>query len=291
MRRNTHWKPQSPVRKTGVVYKVLCLWRNRGRGFLRAVGLVLACGSVPKILILQRLLFATSPAIAGALVISMKGVVIFDVDGTLHDEKSSWRLLYSIRGQAALSDQRFAAFEAGNIDYERLVELTIEDLRRLKLTRHDIDRIRTKLRPRPEAVVAIRKLKEIGWEVAAVSAGVCNLIDELVSSMGIALRFCNSLEFDESGIVCCAKIAVNPTRKDAVIDDIRRYLSLPMEAVVTVGDHTMDFSMFRDSGHYLIFDGGHGSCDDGIGGHISSLIEVPDWIERWESQGKNLTRG
>ena len=214
----------------------------------------------------------------------MKGVVIFDVDGTLDDEKSSWRLLYSTRDQVALSDQRFAAFAAGDIDYESLVELTVEDLRRLKLNRKDIDQLKMNLRPKPEAEAVIKKLKEMGWEVAAVSAGVCNLIDELVSSMGIVLRFCNSLEFDESGVVCCAKIAVNPTKKDVVIDDICRYLSLPLEAVVTVGDHAMDFSMFRKSGHYLVFDGGQGPCDDGIGGHISSLKEVPDWIERWENQ-------
>ncbi len=221
----------------------------------------------------------------------MKGVVIFDVDGTLDDEKSSWRLLYSVRDQAALSDRRFADFEAGRMDYERLVELTVEDLRRLKLNRKDIDRLKASLRPKPEAEAVIRKLKEMGWEVAAVSAGVCNLIDELVSSMGITLRFCNSLGFDENGVVCCARVAVNPTKKDMIIDDIRRRLSLPVEAIVTVGDHAMDFSMFRNSGHYLIFDGRQGPCDDGKGGHISSLGEVPGWIERWESQRKGLARG
>ncbi|WP_449461945.1 HAD-IB family phosphatase [Tardisphaera miroshnichenkoae] len=220
----------------------------------------------------------------------MKGVVIFDVDGTLDDEKSSWRLLYSARDQAALSDQRFAAFEAGDLDYERLVELTVDDLRRLKLNRKDIDRLKMRVRPRPEAEAVVKKLREMGWEVATVSAGVCNLIDELVCSMGIALRFCNSLEFDENGIVCCAKVAVNPTKKGIVIDEIRRRLSLPMEAVVTVGDHVMDFSMFKSSGHYLIFDGRQGPCEDGRGGHISSLREVPDWIERWEKQGENLVR-
>ncbi|MGC8601490.1 MAG: HAD family hydrolase [Thermoprotei archaeon] len=212
----------------------------------------------------------------------MKGIVVFDVDGTLDYEKSSWRLLYDIYGAGSLSDDRFATFESGKIDYEALVGITLDDLKRLGLRREDVDRLSLRMRPRPEAAAVIRKLKNMGWEPIAVSAGVCNLTRRLLRSLGIDLAYCNYLEFDQSGALAGAKILVNPAKKDLIVYGILESLSLPKRAVVAVGDHAMDFSMFNESGHYLVLDGTSGSCDDGRGVHITSLSEVPYWIELWQ---------
>jgi len=209
----------------------------------------------------------------------LKGLVVFDLDGTLVPEKSSWRRIYERFGIQEVSDDNFRRFEKGLMSYTELVSQTAAELRRAGLKKDDIASLFKDPHVVDGAAELVDQLKRDGWEVAIISAGVCDLVRRIAELLGIEKRFCNEILYDEGGLISGIKVGVDPSNKGQVLEALARDLNVDKEHVVAVGDHPMDGSMFARAGHYVVVgeDGDVGPR----GRRAKSLREVSAIIKLW----------
>ena len=213
----------------------------------------------------------------------MKGLVIFDLDGTLVEDKSSWRLIYERYSLEVASDKNFSEFEAGKVTYKELVRKTLVDLKIAGAVSKDIGELFSKPTVVPYALEIIQELHQMGFKVAIISAGVCNLVRQVANTLGVDLYFCNEIVFDQDGRISAINVNVDPTKKGEIVERLQAEFNLIPERTVAVGDHQMDASMFSKAGHYMVVGNGYKPGKNGCS--ISNLGEVLKWIKAWYPNG------
>jgi len=211
----------------------------------------------------------------------LKGLIVFDMDGTLVEESSSWNLVYRAYGIEKRAMENFATFCDGKIDYEGLVRRTVEDLRVAGANRQGVLRALSSYKLKSGGIEAVSKAASLGWRAAIVSAGLCPLAQAVGSALGIGIIRCNDLKYDDEGRVLGAMVQVDPGRKWEAVRDVMSEVGTPELGVVTVGDHPMDGSMFMSSDHFVVIGAGPLEFLDTRGARVSSLKEIPGLIEKW----------
>lgn len=203
-------------------------------------------------------------------------LVVFDCDGVLADEASSWERVH--RSFGTNNSASLAAYLRGEFDdrefIRRDVRLWIE-----KEGRVHISRVRRVL----DGVPLVRGAREAAWELrrrgvrtAIVSAGLETLTGRIARECGIDINLSNSLVTDSHGYLTGEGVVRVPLRsKGVVVRALMAGLGLRRDQCAAVGDRVLDSSMFDEVGLRIAFN----PADDEVARRADVVIHRKDLRE------------
>ncbi len=172
------------------------------------------------------------------------GLVAFDLDGTLIDAESSWRVIHRMLGTEKLAEVNRIRYERGEISYAEWAELDVKLWKGVSLGSL-YERLRASVKPMKNMAKALRELKSMGFYVGVLSAGVdvmARLVHEIVPLDFVKI---NRLLTDERGRITGVNVEVCFDNKGEVLVSLAHEMGIRLEDVVAVGDGENDVSMFK----------------------------------------------
>ena len=188
-------------------------------------------------------------------------LVVFDMDGTLVEERSSWWKLHEYFGTTDGALKNAEDFERGLIDYEQWM------MRDLALWGADanmsvIDRVLSNYTLAKNSKPVVDELQKRGYETAIVTSGLKVLADKVRKDLGIGHAVANELLFDDQGFLTGDVVArVDPRRKHVALNPILKLLGLSLSECVAVGDSSYDREILRNCGLGIAVGSGEGLRD------------------------------
>ncbi len=169
------------------------------------------------------------------------GMVVFDMDGTLIEAKSSWWLIHEAMGTSDQAKEYERMYREGIIDYEKWAELDISTwigkdfspaLSTLK-----------KVRLMKGAQEAVGLLRSKGFLVGIISAGLNVVLEKVLEKIKLDFHEVNELELEDN-IVMGWKTRVGYRDKGIKVIELSERFSIPLDHVTVVGDAENDLEMF-----------------------------------------------
>ena len=178
-----------------------------------------------------------------------KDLVIFDMDGVLVEQRSSWRIVHDHFGVD--NEGSFRLYMDGEIDDLEFMRRDIRIWKGLKgdITLSDVGGILHQARPVKGIHEAAGELREAGFDLHIVTGGIDLLAERLAGSHGFSRVFANGLSADGDGYLDGEGILRVPLRdKGAVVRELVRG-----RTVCSVGDSSVDLSLFELSDLSIAF--------------------------------------
>ncbi|MEM1622795.1 MAG: HAD-IB family phosphatase [Sulfolobales archaeon] len=217
-------------------------------------------------------------------------LAVFDLDGVLVVERSSWEYLHRVFGTYELVSKASYAkdFKRGLITYSDWMKLDLESIIRARgtvLCRQIIEAFE-KVEVVEGARELVTYLKSRGVITAIVSAGIDFLATRVANYLGIDEVYANKLLCDEEGKLLLQGIeVVNPLKKGEVIKEIAKKHGVDLLETMYVGDSEWDCSAFEVVGYPVALSSTLIECDKLL--NSSSLIYVSS-LKELESLIKNI---
>lgn len=182
----------------------------------------------------------------------MKPIVVFDMDGVLVHQRSSWRIVHEMVGTS--NEDSFQAYLLGEIDDEEFME---RDIRLWKSK--GVRKISQVIELLEKAVLmdgfhtCMKDLKDNGFELAILSGGIDLLAERLGKEGGFDHILANGIEADDDGVLTGNGILRVPLRDKG--SALRSYLGERGEygPIVAVGDSEVDITMFQTADLSIAF--------------------------------------
>ncbi|MEM0378392.1 MAG: HAD-IB family phosphatase [Thermosphaera sp.] len=180
----------------------------------------------------------------------MKPLVIFDCDGVLTENDSSWRVMHEYFGSR---DNTYFArlYEKGIITYLDWMKIDIALMIHSfgsPIKRRHVEEAFSKVKLRSEAYKAVQALLSEGFEVAVVSSGVNILVERVCSELGVRDCLYNDLIFVEDELIPGGIARVPLKEKWVVIKELAGSKGYDMSEVAYVGDSKWDIMVFEHVG-------------------------------------------
>jgi len=175
-----------------------------------------------------------------------------DLDGTLVEEESSWRLVHRFLGTDHLAEKALEKFSRGEISYEEFVKHDLS-LWPKKLPRSFFEYVFSKVKIKQEARILFKKLKELGVKRVIVTSGLNVLAERVCRELEADECVSNEMIFEGGFFTGNVKINVDPSKKGRVLEDICRKYSIPLSETVAIGDTLYDKSMFQAAGFSILY--------------------------------------
>lgn len=217
----------------------------------------------------------------------MKGLVIFDCDGVLTEDDSSWQLLHKYFGS---SDSHVAELYKKNIisylDWMKIdIILMIKSWGR-PIARRLVEEILSKTKVRPESYAVFKMLKQYDFIVGIISSGIDILVKRICRDVGADICLYNELLFINDELVPGGKSWVPLLEKPYIVNSIARSLGIGMERVAYVGDSEWDEEVFKVVGLPIAMN----TCSNCFNArsYVNNLWEVVDIVKEHFSN-LNLT--
>jgi phosphoserine phosphatase len=175
-------------------------------------------------------------------------LVAFDMDGTLVDVASSWRVVHDHFGDA--NHEGLRRFLANEIDDEEFIRT---DIRRWwthapALTVFDLERILADVPLMPGAAALLRELRARGVRTAIVSGGLDVLARRVARELGIDLALANGVRVTSDGRLTGEGIVRVPIHgKEGVLAGLQEQLGIAPAETASVGNSEIDVGLFRRS--------------------------------------------
>ncbi len=200
--------------------------------------------------------------------------IIFDMDGTLTSEGSSWVFVHDHFGKSDAARKNLEAYLADNISYREFMRLDIS----LWPPQLPISEIETILHPIGVSSGAPELIQFLSprLKCLVLSAGIDLLTERVAQELGITKWVANGLQVDGSrrltgeGIERCA-LNGKVTAADSLLQDEK----VEWNQCVVVGDSKFD----RDLLHYVRLNGGL-SVSVGMDPKLreTAMLRVPDLV-------------
>ena len=185
-------------------------------------------------------------------------IAIFDLDGTLTQEKSIWQYIHIKLGRwYGFAEDYQRQFLAGMISYERFCELDAQVWRGMK-----VEALLGIVKTVPfhqGAEDLIRYLKQKGLKLALVSSGLSVLSDWVHQRYGFDYSVSNDLLHEDGIVTGRVKIQVYYDQKAEWVKRILKQFEVRPEETIAIGDSSGDMEMFRMAGFSVAF---NSSCAD-----------------------------
>jgi len=173
---------------------------------------------------------------------------IFDMDGVLIEEISSWVIIhrhFGVNNERSIQD-----YIDGKIDDSEFMRRDIALWLNKKNPIH-IDEMREILNTGATPIKGVeetfRRIKENGIRTAIVSAGLLCSAELLAEKLGIDMVYANALATDENGYLTGEGILNVPmNNKGGVVRGLLKELGIEGEEAFAVGNSYVDVSMFKE---------------------------------------------
>jgi phosphoserine phosphatase len=185
-------------------------------------------------------------------------LVIFDLDGTLTQERSIWQYIHMRLGKwDGFAEKYQKRFLAGEISYKEFCELDARIWRGMRV--EELSEIVQTVSFHAGAEDLIQFLKGKDLKLAMVSSGLSVLSDWVHQKYGFDYSISNDL-LDENGILTGdVRIHVHNDQKAEWVKKIQNEFGVKPEESMAIGDSIGDMEMFRAVGFSVAF---NSSCQD-----------------------------
>lgn len=179
--------------------------------------------------------------------------VIFDIDGTITRPVSSWRYLHERLGKwDALACRYQEQFLAGRISYRRFCHLDAAHW--AGRSDAELEGLFEEVAYARYAVPCLRRLKQLGLKLAAVSTGLQYLPRRLQRELDFDAVLCNELLVGRDGrLTGGVRINITHGAKGRALTRILKELGVKPAEVISVGDSEGDLPMARATGYSIAF--------------------------------------
>tara|TARA_B100000029_G_scaffold349390_1_gene341744 strand:- start:3011 stop:3718 length:708 start_codon:yes stop_codon:yes gene_type:complete len=186
--------------------------------------------------------------------------VVFDCDGVLSDNGSSWQMLHNHFGTGAEDDgshQNYLnMFLDGEISEEEFVDHDIRLWRgaQAEIHRDDIMRCYSGVGLMNGSREVIENLRERGVFVAIISSGVDLFVGAIASMLKVDDWVANGFEWDNEGwLVSGLPTRVYSHNKGLMVEKLARINGFESSEIVSVGDSSTDLSMLIGESRFIGF--------------------------------------
>ena len=186
--------------------------------------------------------------------------VVFDCDGVLADNGSSWQNIHgkfgTDKGDGGSHKKTLEMFLDGKISEEEFVEHDIRLLKGIKqeIHRDDIMRCYSGVDLMVGARDVVEELRRRGVYVAIVSSGVDLLVGAIANMLKVDDWAANGFEWDEDDLL----VKGLPTRvyshnKGLMVEKLAMINDFKSSEIISVGDSGTDLSMMIDGSSFIGF--------------------------------------
>jgi phosphoserine phosphatase len=185
-------------------------------------------------------------------------LVIFDLDGTLTQERSIWEYIHKQLGKwYGFAEEYQKLFLAGKILYEEFCERDAQVWKGMKV--EELLEIVKSVPFHLGTDELINHLKNKGLKIAMVSSGLSLLSGWVHQKYGFDYSISNDLLHENGVLTGKVKIQVYFDKKAEWVRRILRQFGMKPEQVIAIGDSAGDVDMFQMVGFSIAF---NSSCKD-----------------------------
>ena len=185
-------------------------------------------------------------------------LAVFDLDGTLTQERSIWEYVHKQLGKwYGFAEEYQKEFLAGKISYDRFCELDAEVWKGMRVA--ELLEIAKTVPFHQGADELIRYLKNKGLKLAMVSSGLSILSHWVHQKYGFDYSVSNDLLHEDGTLTGKVKIQVYYDKKAEWVKRILKQFGMKPEEVIAIGDSLGDIDMFQMVGFSIAF---NSSCSD-----------------------------
>jgi phosphoserine phosphatase len=170
-----------------------------------------------------------------------RGIVIFDIDGTLTREISCWQYLHEQRGtwepRGREAQERFFR---GEMTYDEWCEHDAGLLAGMPLT--ELERILASIRRYNHVDETLQQLREAGFGIVLLSSGLTHLAWQFAPVDSV---YANELLAENGLLTGQTAVNIHIAGKGEAIPRIEEEFGLPRSRFCAVGDSTGDIPVFR----------------------------------------------
>ena len=186
--------------------------------------------------------------------------VVFDCDGVLSDNGSSWQLIHKFFGtgenDGGRHREKLEMFLDGEISEEEFVAHDIQLWREVspEIHRDDIIRCYSGVGLIDGARSVVEELQTRGVFVAIVSSGVDLFVGAIANMLKVDDWAANGFEWDEDGWL----VKGLPTRvlshdKGSMVEKLARINGFNASDIISIGDSSSDLSMMIEGSQFIGF--------------------------------------
>ncbi len=184
-------------------------------------------------------------------------MVIFDLDGTLTQERSIWEYIHKRLGKwFGFAENYQKQFLTGKISYEEFCERDAHVWKGMRVD--EVIEIAKTVPFHPGVEELVHYLKEKRLKLTVVSSGLSVLSDWVHERYGFDYSVSNDLLHDKGILTGKVKIQVYYDQKAAWVKRILGQFSARPEETIVIGDSAGDLEMFRMAGFSIAF---NSSCE------------------------------
>jgi phosphoserine phosphatase len=185
-------------------------------------------------------------------------LVIFDLDGTLTQERSIWEYIHKQLGKwFGFAEEYQKKFLAGEISYDRFCELDAEVWKGMEV--EVLSRIVQGVPFYSGADELIGYLKQKGLKLGMVSSGLSLLSNWVHQKYGFDYSVSNDLLHENGALTGKVRIQVYFDQKAVWVKKILKQFRVKPEEMIAIGDSKGDLDLFRMAGLSVAF---NSSCED-----------------------------
>ncbi len=185
-------------------------------------------------------------------------LVIFDLDGTLTQERSIWEYIHKQLGKwYGFAEEYQNLFLAGKISYEEFCERDAQVWKGVRV--EELLKIVKAVPFHPGVNELINFLKQKGLNLSMVSSGLSLLTNWVHQRYGFDYSVSNNLLHENGVLTGKVKIQVYFDKKAEWVRKILNQFEVKPEEVIAVGDSRGDIDMFQMVGFSIAF---NSSCKD-----------------------------
>ena len=185
-------------------------------------------------------------------------IAIFDLDGTLTQERSIWEYIHKRMGKwYGFAEEYQQRFLAGKISYDEFCELDARVWKGWKVD--EVIEIVKTVPFHAGADELIHYLKKKGLKLAMVSSGLSILSDWVHQRYGFDYSISNELLHENRILTGKVKIQVHFDQKAIWVRRILERFQVRPEEFIAVGDSAGDIDMLQMAGFSVAF---NSSCQD-----------------------------
>jgi phosphoserine phosphatase len=205
-------------------------------------------------------------------------LVIFDLDGTLTQERSVWEYIHKQLGKwYGFAEEYQNLFLAGNISYEEFCERDAQVWKGMKV--EELLEIIKTVPFHPGVDELINYLKQKGLKLSMVSSGLSLLTHWVHEKYGFDYSVSNDLLHENGILTGKVKIQVYYDKKAEWVEKILKKFQVNPEEVIAIGDSKGDMDMFQMVGYSISFNSSSHDLDQ-IANLCISSRNLPDMITK-----------